>query len=275
MSEFSKELKIAVNAAIKAGKSTLTFYNNDLEIQLKPDYSPLTLADLESNAIIESELKKTEIPILSEESQQIEYSERKNWEKYWLVDPLDGTKEFIKKSEEYTVNIALMKNDYPVMGVIYLPAKDILYFGCQNVGAYKLINAANRKDNELFLEKNWQKLPLTATNSFTIVASRSHLDENTKAFINSAERIYHPITIENYGSSLKFCMIAEGRADVYPRMAPTMEWDIAAGHAIVEAAGCCLVKYPSFKPIDYNKEDLRNPWFIAFNQKYTTKTTIE
>jgi 3'(2'), 5'-bisphosphate nucleotidase len=269
MIKLSNIFQIAIIAAVKAGKATLNYYNTDFEVQFKADSSPITLADIDSNAIIENELRITGIPILSEESKQIEFSERQEWKEYWLVDPLDGTKEFIKKSDEYTVNIALMKDNYPVGGIIYLPAKDILYFGSIAIGAYKLENAGKILPDVSYLYAKSHRLPLTQTITLIIVASRSHLDEFTMEFISSVEKVYKPVKVESYGSSLKFCMIAEGRADVYPRMATTMEWDIAAGHAILESVGFKLLKYPSFTPIEYNKSDLHNPWFVAFNNKYS------
>lgn len=268
MVEITTELKVAIDTAINAGKATLKYYGKEIKVDVKYDNSPLTAADLESNQIIEEGLKATGIPVLSEESKSTDIQNRKNWKKFWLVDPLDGTKEFINNSDEYTVNIALIIDKHPEMGIIYVPAKDILYFGQKNLGAYKVENAGQILDNDFFSSENLLKLPVFSNETPAIVASRSHLDDNTKQFIEKSQKIYKNVKVENYGSSLKLCMIAEGRADIYPRMGPTMEWDIAAGHAIVEAAGFRISKYPALTPLEYNKESLVNSWFIAFNTKY-------
>lgn len=271
MIDLSIEIKTAINAAIEAGKVTLRYYGKNLNIADKSDKSPLTEADLASNKIINDKLKSLDIPVLSEENPVVEYEIRKNWAQYWLIDPLDGTKEFINKSNEYTINIALMQNNYPVAGIIYIPVLDVIYFGKIGEGAFKIENAGLLPKEQLFLMENVKKLPLVSHKGLVIIASRSHLNEDTKQFIQNISEKYKSISVENYGSSVKFCMIAEGKADIYPRLGPTMEWDIAAGHAIVEAAGFTVVEYPSGQPIKYNKESLFNPWFVVHNQKLTGK----
>ncbi|MBN2485653.1 MAG: 3'(2'),5'-bisphosphate nucleotidase CysQ [Bacteroidales bacterium] len=264
----SGELKIAIQAAIDAGKATLQYYGKPMQITNKSDYSPLTQADIEADRIIACRLAVTQIPVLSEESKSIAYSERKQWKQYWLVDPLDGTKEFINNSNEYTVNIALMLNNKPVAGIIYVPAKDTLYYGRAGEGAYKLEKAGTLAEDILFKPGVYMPLPGNTTTDLVVIASRSHPDPNTLSFIKNIESSYNQVSIENYGSSLKFCMLAEGKADIYPRLGPTMEWDIAAGHAIIEAAGINIVQYKTKTPLVFNKENLLNPWFVAFGKKF-------
>jgi 3'(2'), 5'-bisphosphate nucleotidase len=186
---------------------------------------------------------------MSEENQQIKYEIRKNWEYYWCIDPIDGTKEFIKKNDEFTVNIALIHKNIPVLGVVYAPALNEMYYAKQNEGAFK----------------NGQKLPLqmnsNLTEKLTVVASKSHLSPQTQDFIDNIDT--KEITQVSRGSSLKLCMVAEGSADIYPRLAPTMEWDTAAADAIVRESGKMSYQYNTDKPIDYNKKNLLNPWFVC------------
>jgi 3'(2'), 5'-bisphosphate nucleotidase len=260
-------LEIALKAAIKAGIKTLEYFQRDNEITTKEDDSPLTLADLESNRIINEFLEPTGIPILSEENQMVSFNIRKSWKKFWLVDPLDGTKEFIKKRPEYTVNIALIDGNHPVLGVVYIPATGILYYGIKNTGSYKTeirafssITAIRNESHFLPFKDGLRPKPL-------ILVSRSHLSDDTKAVIDKIESAIGECSIEPFGSSLKFCLIAEGRADIYPRIGSTMEWDTAASHAIVEAAGCVIFQFPEKLPLIYNKENLLNPSFIVFSKE--------
>ncbi|MBN1118559.1 MAG: 3'(2'),5'-bisphosphate nucleotidase CysQ [Bacteroidales bacterium] len=257
----------AISVAIKAGKATLDFYGKEFTVEAKSDNSPLTQADKASHQIIEKALAGLGIPFLSEESIQPVYEERKNWKKFWLVDPLDGTKEFIKKSGEFTVNIAVIEDGKPVLGVVYAPVPDILFFGIVGEGAFKLENAGV---NFLNIDSS-PMLPMPTvkkTNETIVVASKSHNNQETQHFIAKLEKQKGPLTIQSYGSSLKLCMVADGEAHVYPRLGPTMEWDTAASHAIVEAAGFSIVQYPSFKPVVYNKENLLNPFFLVFDKNY-------
>lgn len=258
-------LNIAINAALKAGEEILKIYNTDFEVEYKQDESPLTTADKNANEIIMSFLLGTNIPVLSEEGRSISFEERKSWNKLWIVDPLDGTKEFIKKNDEFTVNIALIKNRKPVMGVVYAPVLDELYFGDIEEGAYKLEKASgvNLKDENFI--KLASKLPLSISKPYYgVVASRSHLTSETTAYIDEIKKEHNEIKIVSKGSSLKICMVAEGTADVYPRFAPTSEWDTAAGHAVVLASGGRIVQAKSpDEEVVYNKEDILNPWFIV------------
>ncbi|GAB4298881.1 MAG: 3'(2'),5'-bisphosphate nucleotidase CysQ [Marinilabiliales bacterium] len=263
----------AINIAVEAGKKIIEIYNNDdYKVENKSDNSPLTLADKTSNTIITNKLQSV-FPILSEEGKHTGYEIRKNWDYFWLIDPLDGTKEFIKKNGEFTVNIALIKKDQPVMGVIFVPVTQELYFGSLNHGAYKL----TLREFENFssfneLIRKAIKLPINNNrNNFVIVASRSHMNDETKEFIEKLKSKYKNAELKSRGSSLKLCMVAEGNADIYPRFAPTMEWDTAAGHAIAHAAGCKIVK-PDGSPVKYNKKELLNPWFIVYAGNFNDNT---
>lgn len=255
-------LKIAQEAAIEAGIKILEIYEGEIKIEFKEDESPLTLADKASNEVIMKFLSKTDIPVISEENKQIGFEQRKEWSKCWIVDPLDGTKEFIKRNGEFTVNIALVDHGIPVMGVIFVPVKNELFYG-NDSGAFKLENIQSTED----LNKN-QPLRLNAksvTDQVTVVASRSHLTPETEEFIAKISSTDGVSKVENVsaGSSLKICMVAEGKADVYPRFAPTMEWDVAAGHAICRAAGVKMLQAGTDKELEYNKENLLNPWFVV------------
>lgn len=267
----------AIRAALQAGAEIMKVYtdpNADFEIEKKADNSPLTIADRKSHAIIAGWLADTPYPILSEEGKKIPTEERQSWNELWVVDPLDGTKEFIKRNGEFTVNIAYVKNGAPEAGVIYIPVKEELFFADIEKGAYKLSNEdglltrinENKEQGctlETLIEKA-QKLPYhTPHEGFMIVASRSHLNAETEEYIERMKKEHAKVETVSKGSSLKLCLIAEGVADVYPRFAPTMEWDTAAGHAIIRAAGKEVYQANTDKPLVYNKEDLLNPWFIA------------
>lgn len=263
-----KLLKIAILASLKAGNEILKIYNTNFEVEFKDDESPLTMADKNANDVIISLLKETGIPILSEEGRKIPFNERKNWDEFWIVDPLDGTKEFVKNNDEFTVNIALINNNKPVMGVVYTPVLDELYFGKENLGAYKLNNAVEVVNTFDEIMKLAVKLPLyTKKTYFGVVVSRSHLTNETTNYINEISKGYDKVQIISKGSSLKIVMVAEGIADIYPRFAPTNEWDIAADHAIVSASGGRIVQA---KSPNEEVEDLLNPWFIVLGYEYET-----
>jgi 3'(2'), 5'-bisphosphate nucleotidase len=257
-------------AVLKAGDEILNVYENeDFNIEFKEDDSPLTIADKRAHKIICQELESTQIPILSEESKAIPFEKRKNWETFWLVDPLDGTKEFIKRNGEFTVNIALIENQKPVFGIIYAPVLKKIYCGYQNKAFLIDEPDFSVNEDELFtiIQQKSISLPIkNLKNKYTVVASRSHLSDETKDFIEALKKEKGEIDIKSIGSSLKLCLIAEGSADVYPRFGPTMEWDIAAGHAIIEAAGAKLIQTDGKTPLNYNKENLLNPWFVANNK---------
>jgi 3'(2'), 5'-bisphosphate nucleotidase len=268
---YIKLIEQAITASVHAGKEILKVYEGEIIVEMKDDKSPLTEADKRSNAAIVNYLANTSLPILSEEGKTIEYSERKDWDLFWLVDPLDGTKEFIKRNGEFTVNIALIKNQTPVGGVIYAPVINDLYFSIEGVGAYKLncsidelIETAAHDNFIESLMNTSDKLPIAkGDRMFTVVASRSHMSEETTAFIDQLKSIHGDINLISKGSSLKLCLVAEGAAEVYPRFAPTMEWDTAAGHAIALGAGLTVRHTDSNEPLIYNKENLLNPWFVV------------
>lgn len=262
--------------ALEAGDTIMEIYNKDFKVEYKDDKSPLTEADKRSNEIICEALKKLypQIPIMSEENKQTEYEIRKDWEYYWCIDPIDGTKEFIKKNGEFTVNIALIHKNTPVLGVVYAPAIDNMYSAKKDENAYLEVLSAQgsvlRKE-ELPLRKND-----TYKNSMFVVASKSHLSSETQDFIDNLSLNTEHLTLVSKGSSLKLCMVATGEADIYPRLAPTMEWDTAAADAVVREAGKQVYIYDdsvnatnyfqsttNLKPIIYNKEDLLNPWFVV------------
>lgn len=241
--------------------------NADFEIEKKADNSPLTIADRKAHEVIALTLSATPYPILSEEGKKIPVEERQSWNELWIVDPLDGTKEFIKRNGEFTVNIAYVKAGVPEAGVIYIPVRKELYFADKELGAFKVseITALSEDVTLDSLMAQGIRLPYTdkKPHAFTIVASRSHLSPETEAYIEQMKQQHSQIEIVSRGSSLKLCLIAEGKADSYPRFAPTMEWDTAAGHAIIRATGKEVWQANTHKPLEYNKTDLLNPWFIA------------
>ncbi len=253
-------LSIAIEASIEAGQEILKVYNTDFEVEYKEDKSPLTLADKKANDIIMSYLKDTGIPVLSEEGKSVPYVERKHWKELWIVDPLDGTKEFVKKNGEFTVNIALVRDGIPVMGVVYAPVLDQIYYGDVTNGAFKSEGVSSETEDFKPIS-----IPVSGNNDFfSVVASRSHLSPETKEFIDNIKKNYGNVQIVSKGSSLKICMVAEGTANIYPRFAPTMEWDTAAGHAVIRSAGKRIVcAEDENKELEYNKENLVNPWFIV------------
>tara|TARA_B100001093_G_scaffold84203_1_gene75728 strand:+ start:6778 stop:7569 length:792 start_codon:yes stop_codon:yes gene_type:complete len=260
----SELTQLAIKAAIEAGKDILTIYkSDDFEIESKEDNSPLTKADKAAHKIISSILQESKIPILSEEGKSIPYETRKYWNKLWIVDPIDGTKEFIKRNGEFTVNIALIENNKPVIGVILAPASGVLYFSEKNIGAFKSSTNLNYFNPENLLAEALP-LPLNHENKvYTVVASRSHLSKETEAYLENLRTKHGEVKFISIGSSLKLCMVAEGKANCYPRFAPTMEWDTAAGQAICEAAGFQVIDFKAKKSMIYNREDLLNNWFTV------------
>ncbi|MCD4695008.1 MAG: 3'(2'),5'-bisphosphate nucleotidase CysQ [Bacteroidales bacterium] len=259
-------LEIAIEASIKAGEKILEIYDGDFTVEMKKDQSPLTIADTSSNEIINHFLSPTNIPVLSEEGKSIPFEDREMWDIFWMVDPLDGTKEFIKRNGEFTVNIALISHNRPVMGVIYIPVENSLYFGSEPTGSVKVDNISSH-DKSFGIEqliKQGYKLPFKNTNKiFTIVGSKSHLTHETEEYFALLKEKHGNVEVLSRGSSLKICMVAEGKADIYPRFAPTMEWDIAAGHAIATFAGASVINQKTKKELSYNSKSLVNPWFIV------------
>ena len=242
-----------VDLAKHAGSAIMEIYQKDFAVYDKSDASPLTEADLAAHHILVEGLERlTDYPVLSEESSEEVKKERLNWDQYWLIDPLDGTKEFVKKNGEFTVNVAFIDNGKPTFGVVYAPALDTLYVGNIKEGAYK-------QDGSKPIEAITVREKPTQSSDFIIVGSRSHQSDEFKAFIAD----YPGAHIVSMGSSLKLCLVAEGKADIYPRLGLTCEWDTAAAHAVVEAAGGEVLHAKTGKPLQYNKEDLLNPFFVV------------
>jgi 3'(2'), 5'-bisphosphate nucleotidase len=259
-----EQLTTAITAALQAGKAILEIYHSgEFNIEIKGDNSPLTRADTASHNVIMSYLETTNIPVLSEEGRDITYQERKDWKQLWIVDPIDGTKEFIKRNGEFTVNIALIENQRPVIGVIFVPVTGELYFSSKELGAYKVKVHLEDYNVEALLSKG-NKLPLEREdNTFTIVASRSHMSIETEDYVQQMRDIHGKVNLISKGSSLKLCMVAEGKANCYPRFAPTMEWDTAAGQAICEHAGFQVIDWNTKNNMLYNREELLNNWFLV------------
>jgi 3'(2'), 5'-bisphosphate nucleotidase len=287
LGEFLHHLLVSIHAAIEAGNAILQVYRSaDFKVELKADRSPLTLADRNAHEIIMQNLSKFDIPVLSEEGKNIPYEKRKSWDVFWLVDPLDGTKEFIKKNGEFTVNIAMISQNKPVAGVVLVPDKNILYFASREIGSFRVdvsqlaelvigkfgnidwpldLSETEAADILSALIGRSANLPINeSTNQpYTIAGSRSHPTPELEAFVEEKRRQYGEVDFISAGSSLKLCLVAEGRADIYPRTGPTMEWDTAAGQAVVESAGGKVLQYETDQPLTYNKADLLNPWFVA------------
>jgi len=267
----------ALQASLHAGEAILSVYRGTVAVEYKADQSPLTQADTRSHAIILRHLDDTGLPVLSEEGRNIPYAERSGWERLWIVDPLDGTKEFIKRLGEFTVNIAVIEGQRPVIGVIFVPVKHVLYFGVRGEGSFRvddpaamhdLLTAPASRDSQDSLKRLVQsaaRLPVEHAphSPFVIVGSRSHATPELHAYVEQKRRELGEVTFLSAGSSLKYCLVAEGRADVYPRLGPTMEWDTAAGQVIAEAAGAAVTRYDTGGPMVYNKEDLLNPWHVV------------
>ena len=257
-------LHTAIAASLQAGKAILEIYHSGaFDIEIKGDNSPLTKADTASHNVIMSYLEPTDIPVLSEEGRGIPYKERKDWKQLWIVDPIDGTKEFIKRNGEFTVNIALIENQKPIIGVIFAPVTGELYFSSKELGAFKVKVNLDDFDVETLIS-NGNKLPLQREdNTFTVVASRSHMSPETETYVQEMREKHGDVKLISKGSSLKLCMVAEGTANCYPRFAPTMEWDTAAGQAICEHAGFEVMDWDTKKNMLYNREDLLNGWFLV------------
>jgi len=237
--------------AVESGKVVMKIYNRDFSVEYKDDKSPLTEADIEANRIICNSLEQLypNIPILSEENIEVDFDVRKNWQYYWCIDPIDGTKEFIKKNGEFTINISLIFQNRPVLGVVFAPALNDIYWSKKGFGAFK----------------NGEKLPLKikkTDNNLTVVISHSKSSSQLYKYIESLEKESN-INLVSKGSSLKFCLVAEGKADIYPRFSPIREWDTSASHSILLESGKDIYQYESGKQISYNKPDLHHPWFIV------------
>jgi 3'(2'), 5'-bisphosphate nucleotidase len=270
-------LVLAARAAVLAGEATLEVYQAEIEVEYKADRSPLTLADRRSHELIVERLEPTGIPILSEEGRDIPHDRRRGWRRLWIVDPLDGTKEFVKRLGEFTVNIALVEDRRPTLGAVFVPVRNLLYYGriedgsfrMEDPGAIAALAAGAEGENPRTvldrLRTHSRKLPIDVDvhAPFVVVGSRSHATPELHAYVDQKRRELGEVAFVSAGSSLKYCLVAEGRADVYPRLGPTMEWDTAAGQVIAEAAGASVLRHDTGEPLRYNKEDLLNPWHVV------------
>jgi 3'(2'), 5'-bisphosphate nucleotidase len=242
---------------IEAGNAVMEIYKQSFKVELKDDRSPLTKADKRSNEILIKRLQNLypEIPFITEESKHTHFEQRRAWEYLWLIDPLDGTKEFIKHNGEFTINVALIRRGEPVLGVIYVPDKNIIYYSKEGNGSFKMDVSGSTQ--QIYARKK------PALSKLVVVGSRSHASDDLYKFIKQQELKYDNVELISRGSSLKFCLVAEGLADLYLRTGPTMEWDTAAGHAVVIESGKQVYHYRSNEILRYNKENLRNDWFIV------------
>jgi 3'(2'), 5'-bisphosphate nucleotidase len=270
--DYKELMHLAVDAALEAGEEILKIYDTDFYVEKKADNTPVTVADRASGQRISLVLGKTGLPVISEEEEIASYKERKKWKHVWIVDPLDGTKEYVKRNGEFTVNIALVEDGKPVVGVIYAPVMKDLYFACRDCGSFKITQndsivelSRDRILSNLF--KYARKLPLQKLpKEYTVIASRSHLSREINAHIEDLKNIYGQVNMINIGSSIKQCWVAEGRAHEYARYGLTMEWDTAAGQCILEESGNLLTDLVTDMPMRYNKENLQNNYFIARNR---------
>ena len=264
-SENPELLDIAIGACFEAGRAILKVYSSEFAVEMKEDQSPLTMADRNAHDVILERLSPTGIPIISEEGKNLPYEERKDWQRFWLVDPLDGTKEFVKRNGEFTVNIALIEGGIPTLGVIFTPVLSILHFASPETGSKRVqIDLQKSYTLEDLLQIS-DSLPYQKkyNRPYTVVCSKSHMNTETEEYIKNLKKKHPKLEMVSKGSSLKMCLVAEGKADEYPRLGPTMEWDIAAGHAIILHSGGSVVRFSDSGPLLYNKENLLNPWFVA------------
>ena len=260
----SSDLKLAIETALNAGSEIMNIYKSDrFKVNIKSDKSPLTTADKISNEIITNALRSTAYPILSEESKLIDYSIRSKWFRFWLIDPIDGTKEFINKNDEFTVNIALIEKNNPILGVVLAPAKGELFFAEKGYGSYKILIENNKYDFNNMIDLSKLESPKDAS----IVVSRSHVNDATRDYLKLLRNKISNMKLVELGSSLKICKVADRTATCYPRFGPTMEWDTAAAHAVAKFSGCKFSKsYNTEVPI-YNKKNILNSNFILFNSE--------
>lgn len=258
------------NAAVRAGAAIMKIYKNsdDYDISLKSDKTPITIADRLAHKTIKEYLGSTRIPILSEEGREMLYDERRNWELFWLVDPLDGTVEFIKGNNQFTVNIALMENNECIGSVIYVPYHKKMYVAERGTGSFIMDDVSPDADAEYTYSQIYdrlRRLPLSqpSRDKFRVAVSRSHQTPETHAHIDTLRADHPNLTIVEQGSSYKFCLLAEGEVDYYIRTTQTYEWDTAAGELILSEAGGTTHSYPESETLRYNQEDLHNPWFVC------------
>jgi len=251
-------IEILLQAVYEASDRIIDIYNSGFEVTIKPDNSPVTIADKESSRILYEHLNPLKIPILSEEEKRPSFEERNKSDKIWIIDPLDGTKEFIRENDEFCICIALVENNKPVFGMIADPVNREVLFGGTSLGSVHHITYFDSN----FLHEDTKRF-LKIPQKKTLVYSRSHFSPRVQNIVSQIEALYGKMDVIKKGSALKFFDLALNRAQFYPRLAPTMEWDIAAGQAIYAAMGGEVVDFTNFRPLTYNKEDLYNPFFIA------------
>ncbi len=266
------------NAAVRAGAQIMKIYKNrdDYDVSLKSDQTPITVADRLAHETIKDALGRTRIPILSEEGREMSYQERCNWDLFWLVDPLDGTVEFIKGNNEFTVNIALMEHKVCQCSVTYVPYLERMYVAMRGVGAFRKDGVPAVSDavySYSDIASNWSKLPLerNENRSVRVALSRSHQTPETQQYVDSLREQHPDLEVVEQGSSYKFCLLAEGDVDYYVRTSSTYEWDTAAGELILAESGGATYEINERKVLSYNKEDLRNPWFVSHSCYYKQK----
>ncbi len=269
ISRHNRFRSIALGAAFRASGEILKVYTRGFDTEIKHDGSPVTTADRISNEIIRDQLCRTNIPVVSEESRVPPYGVRQKWDEYWLVDPLDGTREFLAGNGEFTVNIALIERSRPVMGVVLAPALQKAWFGSFSCKATRIsgdayLRAAEIEDPWQVFEQAGQSTPKKAIKKHIVAVSRSHIDKMTEEIYRRIKLKHRDSILLKKGSSLKFCDLADGTATIYPRFATTHEWDTAAGHAVLRAAGGEVFEVASEKELLYNRENLQNPSFVAF-----------
>ncbi len=261
-----KYVNIAANAAVRAGRVVFDYsQKEDKNVTYKRDWSPVTLADKEASRIILDMLLPSGIPVICEEEKVPHYKERKNWEKFWIIDPIDGTRDFIKGGDDYTVNVALVIKNEVQLGVVFLPATNELYYGVKNIGAYKDIVNNKKEFNGIFFDQFKNISPRFINHNLTVIVSKSVTNFKMRRFLKKCRKTFGDITIVKRGSSLKYCLMAEGQGDVFPRFHSIKEWDTAAGQAIAEAAGCKVSTINGKSDVLYNKKSLKAYPTIVYN----------
>lgn len=259
-------LTLSVELSLKAGREIMEVYQNhqEMEVELKTDNTPVTEADKRAHNTIVESLMGTNIPIISEEGDLPSYKERRDWHRFWLIDPLDGTKEFIKRNGDFTVNIALIEEGKPLLGVVYTPVHKTVYFAEVGFGSWRTTEITVDTFCQELLWENAESLPVKQEHSpYTVLLSRSHMTEETYQWVEEKKNEEPSLTTKHAGSSLKSCIIAEGNAHIHPRLGNTMEWDTGAAHAVVLAAGKDIVNFHTGESLQYNTNNFVNPWFIV------------
>lgn len=259
--QLPSHLKLAIEGSIQAAKAIMDIYSSEYESTYKSDGSPVTTADFTSSSILMEYLNQTKIPVISEELDKANYATRKAWDLVWIVDPLDGTKEFIRRNGEFVICVALVKNGDPIFGIITHPVSETILLGGKEYGCTHISFA------DVNQPEAWKLIdPSPLNQPIVLSSSRTPYRSNEKELIDQLEERFSTIEYSKKGSALKFFDLALGKSDIYPRFAPTMEWDIAAGHAIMQSIGGDVINLEESKPLKYNKESLYNPHFIVYTQ---------